>query len=183
MARKRRKRSHRRRTSRGLFKSNTPRRRRRRSHRSNTPARTHRRSRRRSYRRNPPRVQSLFTDTLWAGAGFIGTKFVGNMVMPMIGVTQPIARIGVKAGLAYVTAWGVEMMMGRGVFTPVFLGGMAEVIQDTVRNFISPMFPALAAAEYPLEAYYEGMSQYALPENSGVSQYDTAESVGAYEEV
>jgi hypothetical protein len=103
-----------------------------------------------------PDVQQTAMDVLWAGAGFVGTKFVGNMVMPMIGVTQPIARIAVKGGLAYGTAWGLSMLLGnRRVFLPLFLGGMAEVIQDVVRTYISPMIPALAAAEYPLEVYPE----------------------------
>lgn len=112
-------------------------------------------------------------DVLWAGGGFIGTKFVGNMMMPMIGVTQPGARILVKAGLAYGTAWGLSMVLGdKRVFLPLLLGGMAEVIQDTVRTYISPMFPALAAAEYPLEAY---------PEMGQLPEY--AETMGAYPDI
>lgn len=112
-------------------------------------------------------------DVLWAGGGFIGTKFVGNMVMPMIGVTQPGARILVKGGLAYGTAWGLSFLLGdKRVFLPLLLGGMAEVIQDTVRTYISPMFPALAAAEYPLEVY---------PEMGQLPEY--ADSMGAYPEV
>ncbi len=116
-----------------------------------------------------PSMQDVAMQVMWAGAGFMGTKFVGNMVMPAIGVTQPLARIAVKGGLAYGTAWGLSFLLGdRRVFMPLFLGGMAEVIQDTVRTYISPMIPALAAAEYPLEVYPE-MGQ--LPEEAGVSAY------------
>ena len=117
-----------------------PRRRRRRAvsrfrgFRRNAP--THRRRGRRRHRRNParrgflagtPPMQQTFMDVLWAGGGFIGTKFVGNMVMPAIGVTQPLARIAVKAGLAYGTAWGLSMMLGQRLFTPLLLGGMARL--------------------------------------------------------
>lgn len=117
-------------------------------------------------------------DVLWAGGGFIGTKFVGNMVMPMIGVTQPGARILVKGGLAYGTAWGLSMMLGdRRVFLPLFLGGMAEVIQDVVRTYISPFVPALAAAEYPMEAYpVLGQERYDY-------EYQIPGAVGAYPEI
>lgn len=119
-----------------------------------------------------PRMQDVAMDVLWAGAGFMGTKFVGNMIMPAIGVTQPLARIGVKAGLATGTAWGIAFLMGdRRLFTPLLLGGMAEVIQDTVRTYISPYVPALAAAEYPMEAYPE-LSE-GIPE----------EQIGAYQEI
>lgn len=101
-----------------------------------------------------PPVQDVAMQVLWAGAGFMGTKFVGNMIMPAIGVTQPMARIAVKAGLAYGTAWGLSFMLGdRRIFSSLFLGGMAEVIQDTVRTYVSPFIPALAAAEYPMEVY------------------------------
>lgn len=120
-----------------------------------------------------PPFQDVAMQVLWAGGGFIGTKFVGNMVMPMIGVTQPGARILVKGGLAYGTAWGLSFLLGdKRVFLPLLLGGMAEVIQDTVRTYISPMFPALAAAEYPLEVY---------PEMGQLPEY--ADSMGAYPEV
>lgn len=153
---------------RGFRRNPSPRRRRRRGHRRNPVAR-------RGFRlaAGLPTVQQTAMDVLWAGGGFIGTKFVGNMVMPMIGVTQPMARIAVKGGLAYGTAWGLSMVLGdRRVFLPLFLGGMAEVIQDIVRTYISPMIPALAAAEYPLEVY---------PEMGQLPEY--AESMGAYPEV
>ena len=146
------------------FRRNAPRRHRRRHRRNPAVAR-----RRGGFLAGTPPMQDVMMQVLWAGGGFIGTKFVGNMVMPMIGVTQPMARIAVKGGLAYGTAWGLSMLLGdRRVFMPLFLGGMAEVIQDVVRTYISPMIPALAAAEYPLEAYPE-MGQ--LPEYAEVGAY------------
>lgn len=132
-----------------------PRRRRRRRSRN----RRKRSFRRRSFRRNPPTIQTLGTNLGWAAAGFMTTKFVGNMVGQfMPGLAQqggPLMRMGIKLGIAYVSAWGLEMAFGRRVFTPTFVGGSIEVIQDAVRTFISPMVPQLAAAEYPLEFYYD----------------------------
>jgi hypothetical protein len=82
------------------------------------------------------------------------------MFSPMIsqmvpGNGGPLMRILTKLGIAYVTAWGDENFMGKRFFMPVMLGGSIEAIQDFTREFISPMFPALAAYEYPLQVYYE----------------------------
>jgi len=110
----------------------------------------------------------------------MATKFVGNMAAPMLGALggQPIVRMGVKLGLAYATAWGLEAALGRNVFTPAFLGGSLEVVQDAVRTFISPMIPQLAAAEYPLSIYYEAP---ALPARVGA--YYGESDVGDYDTV
>lgn len=118
-----------------------------------------RRSRRR-YGRNPPQAQVLGNQLGWATLGFMSTKFTGNLVTPMLGqmgggAGQPIVRMGIKLAIAYGTAWLLENFMGRRVFVPTFIGGSIEVIQDFTRTFISPMIPALAQAEYPLEVYYE----------------------------
>jgi hypothetical protein len=63
-----------------------------------------------------------------------------------------IMRIGIKFGVAYLSAWGLEMMLGRRVFTPAFVGGSLDAIQDAVKTFIAPTFPQLAE---PLSVYYE----------------------------
>ena len=143
--------------------------------------------------------QNLGMATLWAGAGFMGTKFIGNMagtfLAPWTGPeAMPLVRIASKAGIAYVSAWTLETMFGKRMvnFETVFLGGMIEVIQDTVRTYISPQVPLLAQAEEPMMAYesveaYERRQQLMgqgwdtpedLPERSGA-----AALVGAYEAV
>ena len=74
-----------------------------------------------------------------------------------------------KFGLAYLATWIAEQMMGRRVFTPVFLGGAVEGVQDVVRTYIAPAFPALAASEFPLESYYQPPE--ALPAPGQVGAY------------
>ena len=87
------------------------------------------------------------TELMWAGGGFIGTKIMGNMLTPMLPIapeTQPMMRIGIKAITAYLTAWGFEVMVGKAVFMPVFLGGAMAAVEDIVKTFITPAFPMLA---------------------------------------
>ena len=45
-----------------------------------------------------PSKASLF-DAVYVTGGFIGTKIAANTVLPMIGINQPIVRVGVKAVL------------------------------------------------------------------------------------
>jgi len=114
--------------------------------------RRHRRSHR--YRRNPPRVQSLLTDTAYAGLGFIGTKFAVGAVLPAIGIpaTPGLTSMFAKGACAYIVAWAGENFLGSQTFMPLFLGGAATVIQDFVTLYLTPSFPALAGNE--LAAYY-----------------------------
>jgi len=121
--------------------------------------RSYSRRRRHSYGRNPPGIRSIAGDLGWAAAGFMSTKVVGNMVTPMIaGVvgTNDMIRIGVKLGVAYVSAWGLSSFMGGKVFVPAMIGGSLEAIQDAIKTFIAPTFPMLAANYEPLQLYYEG---------------------------
>jgi hypothetical protein len=140
-----------------------PRRRRRRSYAMNPRRRKHwvrshmsnpRRRRRHSYRRNPPRMQSLLTDTAYAGLGFIGTKFAVGAVLPAIGIASApsLTSMVAKGACAYVVAWAGENFLGSQTFMPLFLGGVATVIQDFVTLYLTPSFPALAGNE--LAAYY-----------------------------
>lgn len=130
-----------------------PRRRRRRhyvtGHMSNP-----RRRRSHRYRRNPPRVQSLLTDTAYAGLGYIGTKFAVGAVLPAIGIpaTPGLTSMFAKGAVAYVVAWAGENFLGAQTFMPLFLGGAATVIQDFVTLYLTPTFPGLAGNE--LAAYY-----------------------------
>jgi hypothetical protein len=83
----------------------------------------------------------------WAGAGFMTTKVVGNFVTPMVAGfvgDQPIMRIAVKLGVAYISAWGLSSFMGQRVFAPAMIGGAMGAIQDVVTTFIAPTFPMLA---------------------------------------
>ncbi len=160
---KRRRRRKRARSRRGFFASNPHRRYRRhrkRSYRMNPRPRHRRyRSRRRSFGfSRTPAVRTIANDIGWAAAGFMSTKVVGNMVSPMIAGAigdQPIVRIGLKLGVAYLSAWGLSSFMGSRVFMPAMLGGSLEAIQDAVKTFIAPTFPMLAANYEPLELYYE----------------------------
>jgi hypothetical protein len=114
--------------------------------------------RRHSYGHNPPGIRSIAGDLGWAAAGFMSTKVVGNMVTPMIaGVvgTNDIIRIGIKLGVAYVSAWSLSSFMGQRVFMPAMVGGSLEAIQDAIKTFIAPTFPMLAANYEPLQLYYE----------------------------
>lgn len=148
--RRRRARAHRRRS----YARNpaNPRRRRRRYYARNENPRRRRYSRR--HRRNPPRVQSLLTDTAYAGLGFIGTKFAVGAVLPAIGIpaTPGLTSMFAKGACAYIVAWAGENFLGSQTFMPLFLGGAATVIQDFVTLYLTPSFPALAGNE--LAAYY-----------------------------
>lgn len=134
-----------------------------------TRRRRRRRSHRRSYRRyrsNPAPIRSIAGDLGWAAAGFMTTKVVGNMAAPMlagIGGDQPLIRIAMKLGVAYLSAWGLESFVGRRVFVPAMIGGSLEAIQDAVKTFIAPTFPMLAANYEPLEIYYHYPTAPALP--------------------
>jgi hypothetical protein len=111
---------------------------------------------RRRHRRNPPMVSGLLSDTMYAGIGYIGTKFAVGSVLPAINIaaTPPsMTSIFAKAAVAYGVAWGGGKVMGDAKFVPIFLGGMASVIQDIVTLYIAPSIPALAGHD-SLNAYY-----------------------------
>lgn len=150
-----------------------PKRHRRRRRRSNifaaNPRHRRRASRRRHYRHNPPSVRNLMGELGWGAAGFMATKVVGNFVTPMVSGfvgDQPVMKIGVKLGVAYLAAWGLSSFMGQRVFVPAMLGGSMDAIQEAVKTFIAPSFPMLA--DYgAMESYYEptrllppGMGEY-----------------------
>jgi len=150
-----------------LLKSN-PGRRKRRASRSVV----RRRSRRR-YRRNPsfglggilPSKSSLF-DAVYVTGGFIGTKIAASTVLPMIGVNQPIVRIGVKAVLAGALGWAGRRFLGGNAGQYLMIGGLVETVNDAVQTYLTPYVPALAVSSYPgLESYvdmsaYPDMSSY-----------------------
>ncbi len=166
-SRKSAKRSHRqKRRSVVIVKANPSRRRRRSS------AKSHKRSRRR-YRRNPsfglggilPSKSSLF-DAVYVTGGFIGTKIAASTVLPMIGVNQPIVRIGVKAVLAGALGWAGRRFLGGNAGQYLMIGGLVETVNDAVQTYLTPYVPALAVSSYPgLESYvdmsaYPDMSSY-----------------------
>lgn len=166
-SRKSAKRSHRRRKSAVVVLKANPSRRRRRS-----SAKSHKRSRRR-YRRNPsfglggliPSKSSLF-DAVYVTGGFIGTKIAANTVLPMIGVNQPIVRIGVKAVLAGALGWAGRRFLGGNAGQYLMIGGLVEAVNDAVQTYVTPYVPALSVSSYPgLESYvdmsaYPDMSSY-----------------------
>lgn len=166
-SRKSAKRSHRRRKSAVVVLKANPSRRRRRS-----SAKSHKRSRRR-YRHNPsfglggilPSKSSLF-DAVYVTGGFIGTKIAASTVLPMIGVNQPIVRIGVKAVLAGALGWAGRRFLGGNAGQYLMIGGLVETVNDAVQTYLTPYVPALAVSSYPgLESYvdmsaYPDMSSY-----------------------
>jgi len=131
-------------------------------------------------RRNPPSMRQVGTTLLpnlgWATAGFMTTKFVGNMVTPMLAGfglpgngAQPLIRIGTKLGIAYLASWLLEFGFGKKVFVPAFVGGSLEVGQDIVNTYITPFFPTLGAYQDPLEVYYE---RSMIPGNNNMGAYN-----------
>lgn len=138
------------------YDANPPKRRRA---RRNAPKR-HRR-----YRRNPsltgflPSKSSIF-DAVYVTGGFIGTKIAANTVLPMIGVNQPIVRIGVKAVLAGALGWAGRRFLGGNAGQYLMIGGLVEAVNDAVQTYVTPYVPALSVNSYPgLESYVD-MSAY-----------------------
>lgn len=175
-SRKSAKRSHRRKRSVVVIKANPGRRRRRSS------AKLYKRSRRR-YRRNPsfgmggllPSKASLF-DAVYVTGGFIGTKIAANAVLPMIGINQPIVRVGVKAVLAGALGWAGGKVLGRSAGQFLMIGGLVEAVNDAVQTYVTPYVPALAVSAYPgLESYVSDMSAYT--DMSGMVSDDVMEQV------
>lgn len=145
---------------------------------------SHKRSRRR-YRRNPglrsfiPSTGFL-KDAVWATGGFIGTKMLAGTVLPMVGVSQPIARIAVKGVLAGALGWAGKKFLGQSAGQYLLIGGMVEVVNDAVQTYVAPMVPALSVSSYPELGYYD-MSAYpqlsAYPELSGMVDDNLSEQV------
>lgn len=144
--------------------------------------------RRRSYKRNPglgsiiPSKGMIF-DAVYVTGGFIGTKLAANFVLPMIGVSQPIVRIGVKAVLAGAMGYLGKRFLGNSAGQYLLIGGLVETVNDAVQTYVSPYVPALSVGSYPELSYnggdymgvYPGMSAY--PDLSGMVTDDTMETV------
>lgn len=136
-------------------------------------------------------------DLAFAGVGFVGTKLTGNFVnqfiAPMLGGVgdQPLMRMAVKAGTAYLFAWGWEVMMrDKRNFTPIFLGGAMSVVEDIIATYIAPTFPMLAGDNYgvyPHQAMgvYPQLGQHYpyVAENPEYGSMMGAEDVGGYQTV
>ena len=147
-----------------------------------------RRTYRRSYRRNPGLFNGMIpstgflTDAAIATGGFIGTKMLAGTVLPMVGVSQPIARIAVKAVLAGALGWAGRQFVSRNAGQFLLIGGMVEVVNDAVQTYVAPMVPALAVSSYPELGYYGNeMSAYpsmgAYPELAGMVHEGMSEQV------
>lgn len=162
-----------------VYTANPRRRRARRSSRK----RSHRR---RSYRRNPGLFNGMIPstgflkDAVYATGGFIGTKMLAGTVLPMVGVSQPIARIAVKGVLAGALGWAGKRFLGQSAGQFLLIGGMVEVVNDAIQTYVAPMVPALSVSSYPELGYYD-MSAYpslsAYPELSGQVHDDMSEVV------
>lgn len=144
-----------------------------------------RRNPHRRYRRNPGILPStgMVFDAMYVTGGFIGTKLAANFVLPMIGIQQPIVRIGLKGVLAGALGWAGNRFLGRSAGQFLLIGGLVEAVNDAVQTYVSPYVPALAVSAYPELSYnggdymgsYPGMSAY--PDLSGLVAEDTMEQV------
>lgn len=142
---------------------------------------------RRRYRRNPGfggilPTTGFLMDSVYVTGGFIGTKLAANMVMPMIGVQMPIARIAVKGVLAGVLGFAGKALLGKQAGQFLMLGGLVETVNDAVQTYVTPFVPALAVSSYPELSYngydlsnYPGLSAY--PDLSGIQDDDVSEQV------
>lgn len=174
-SRKSAKRSHRRRKQAVVVLKANPRKQRR-SHSVSVK----RRSRRR-YRHNPsslgsliPSKASLF-DAVYVTGGFIGVKMAANAVLPMIGIQQPIVRVGIKAVLAGALGWAGNKFLGRNAGQFLLIGGLVEAVNDAVHTYVAPYVPALTVSEYPQLSSYVDMSAY--PDLSGVESSGMDEQI------
>jgi hypothetical protein len=171
-SRKSAKRSHRRRKAAVVVVKTNPSRRRR--AKRNAP------KHRRRYRRNPslggliPSKASLF-DAVYVTGGFIATKIAANAVLPMIGVQQPIVRVGVKAVLAGALGWAGKRFLGGSAGQFLLIGGLVEAVNDAVQTYVSPYVPALSVSSYPQLSSYVDMSAY--PDLSGMVSPEMDEQV------
>lgn len=121
-----------------------------------------------------PSKASLF-DAVYVTGGFIGTKIAANTVLPMIGINQPVVRVGVKAVLAGVIGWAGSRVLGKSAGQYLMIGGLVEAVNDAVQTYVTPYVPALAVSAYPgLESYVD-MGAYA--DLSGMVSDDVMEQV------
>jgi len=145
---------------------------------------SHKRSRRR-YRRNPGLFNGMIPstgflkDAVYATGGFIGTKMLAGTVLPMVGLSQPIARIAVKGVLAGALGWAGKKFLGQSAGQYLLIGGMVEVVNDAVQTYVAPMVPALSVSSYPELGYdmsaYPSLSAY--PQLSGMVDEEMSEVV------
>lgn len=182
MARKKRSRKHSAKRSRrrkvAVFSSNPHQR--RRSHRAVSRKRSSRR-----YKGNPGILPStgMVFDAMYVTGGFIVTKIASNYALPMIGIQQPIVRIGLKGLLAGALGWAGNRFLGRSAGQFILIGGLVEAVNDAVQTYVSPYVPALSVSAYPELSYNGGdyMSAYpgmgAYPDLSGLVAEDTMEQV------
>ena len=101
-------------------------------------------------------MRGIMNDVLYAGIGYMGTKFAVGAALPAIGISaSPPSMTGIAAkfGVAYGVAWLGEKFIGANRFQPMFIGGVVSAIQDIVTLYIAPSIPALAGP-YDLGAYY-----------------------------
>lgn len=143
------------------------------------------RSHRRRYRRNPGLFNGMIPstgflkDAVYATGGFIGTKMLAGTVLPMVGLSQPIARIAVKGVLAGALGWAGKKFLGQSAGQYLLIGGMVEVVNDAVQTYVAPMVPALSVSSYPELGYdmsaYPSLSAY--PQLSGMVDEELSEAV------
>lgn len=151
---------------------------------------TSKRRRSRSYRRNPgigsiiPSKGMIF-DAVYVTGGFIATKMAANFVLPMIGIQQPLVRIGLKGVLAGALGWAGNRFLGRNAGQFLLIGGLVETVNDAVQTYVTPYVPALAMSgyednsdamgAYPSLSAYPGMGAY--PDLSGMVTEDSYEQI------
>lgn len=104
-----------------------------------------------------------------------------NFVLPMVGISQPIARIAIKGVLAGAIGYVGKMVLGQAVGQQLMIGGLVETVNDAVQTYVVPMVPALAVSGYEDSSDAYGIGAYpslsAYPELSGMVSDDVMETV------
>lgn len=156
--------------------------RRRRRARLMNPRRRHKRRRnplfgharrRHTYRHNPPAIRGLARPLMWGAAGFVASKFVNNTVTPLVGASMqgsPVTRIGWKLAIAYITAWGLEMLGGE--FTPAFIGASGDAVQDFSNTYLVGTIPGLSGMGLYNYQARQGMGLYQFPNRPQIPRHD-----------
>lgn len=139
---------------------------------------------RRRHRRNPAGGGILpsagfIQDALFVTGGFVANKIVGGMVLPMIGVSQPLARIAVKGGVAVGLGFLGRQFLGRSAGNLLMLGGLVDTLGDAIQTYVAPMVPALQVSAYPELSSYPTLAgpydnPYGVPMAVGASEFDEA---------
>ena len=105
-------------------------------------------------------------------AGFVGTRVVSAFVIPMLGAwgQNSLIRLAGKAGVAAVVAM-IGGMVFKGARTPLLIGGLVEVLNEGVKEFVAPYVPMLAAYDVRQLSNYPDIAAVNLGTYPRLSNY------------